>query len=167
MNFGQIQKGLFDFWTSFTNLLPIHSQDWQIDFRKLANIDYYFNGTKATFRFAPHLTIILSIFLVMGLIALIKLLRSKAPAHKKRFLKRLSLLLFTSSVLGFVFLFLRYEGAKFLNMRFWWVLLLVSYFIWSIRLGLYYFRTLPKLEEEYRVKILKSQYLPKKKKRAG
>jgi len=85
--------------------------------------------------------------------------------HKFQLAEKISSWLYTTSVLGFFYLFFRYEGIKFLSARILLVLLLIMFVYWGYTVYLFYQQKyLPSLQHKSQNAQQRS-YMPKKRKK--
>lgn len=78
-------------------------------------------------------------------------------------LRRFSRLLFTTGLLGLMFLFFTYEQLPLFGMRFWFLLLFVLFLVWLGRFVAYVAREYPQKRHQLEERRQIEKYLPRKK----
>ncbi len=121
--------------------------------------DYLFNpSTPRESRLYIPLIILFGLLLVFSL--LIKLVRN---LKFKKLADRYFTSFLTTGILGFIYLFCRYEGLPWLGTRFFLLLILSALFIWTVINLVWAFRYIPKYKKEINISERYNKYLPKKK----
>ena len=79
--------------------------------------------------------------------------------------EKISSWLFTTSILGLIYLFMRYEGIVYLSARILLYLILLYFVIIGIRIFRFYQTEFIRLQQEHKQDQHKSHYMPKKRKK--
>lgn len=146
--------------------LPIDRSDWQIDWSKAINLSYLLeSNVGGRFKFYPQLVLLFSILIITSIFFYRKMRFVKDNPPKRRFFRRLVILLGLPGFLGFLYLFSRFENLSFLSSRIILVLILIFFLVSAVRIFLFYIRGLPKEDREYQAFLLRRKYLPKRRKR--
>lgn len=166
MSFNDIINIIKRYLDSFIYYLPIDRRDWQIDWSKAINLSYLLEpNVGGRFKFYPQLVLLFSLLIISSIFFYRKMRFVKDNPPKRRFFKRLVILTSLSSLLGFLYLFSRFENLSFLSSRIILVLILFFFLVGGIRLSLFYVRSLSREERDHVAFLLRQKYLPKRRKR--
>jgi len=121
--------------------------------------DYLFNpNTPSESRLYVPLIVLFGTLIIFSIIA--KLVRN---VDVKKISGRCFLSFLTMGVLGFFYLFFRYEELPYLGSRFFLLLILVVLFIWVLINSIWTLRFVPEYRKEKKIEERYEKYLPKKK----
>ncbi|MFA4996009.1 MAG: hypothetical protein WC536_02615 [Patescibacteria group bacterium] len=123
--------------------------------------DYLFNpNTPSESRLYVPLIALFGTLIVFAIIT--KLVRN---VEVKKISERFFLSFLTMGVLGFFYLFFRYEELPYLGSRFFLLLILVVLFVWVLIDAIWTLRFMPKYKKEKKIEERYEKYLPKKKRK--
>lgn len=121
--------------------------------------DYLFNpSTPRESRLYIPLIILFGLLLVFCI--LIKIVRN---LKFKKLADRYFTSFLTIGILGFIYLFCRYEQLPWLGTRFFLLLILSVLFVWTVINLIWALRYIPKYKKEINISERYNKYLPKKK----
>ncbi len=134
----------------------------------LTSLNYYFNARPSSGYF-DLLLVLIVIFGIMFVVAIyFKFFYQSTYRKEKHYIElgeRISNGLFTTSIMGFLYLFFRYEGIVYLSAR----VLLYSVFLYFIVSSYFTYRfyagEFKKLRKEFHSKKSKKVYMPRRRKK--
>ena len=134
------------------------------NFAKLLDLKRIFETTPGTFfKFYKEFAIFFGLLFVLGFSIRVYLIFEKNKVWKK-LLNRIKTLVFTVSILGFLYLFFRSENIFLFSSRFILAAILLTFLIWAAVLAILAYLKLPQELKNYQKQLLIKKYLPRKKK---
>lgn len=132
-----------------------------INFSRLLDLNFWFtlHPSALTERTTIIAAIIFAVFLTLAIVLRVLVKTKKQNPPLVKFLRKLSKMLSTMALLGFVFLFFSYEQIYFLGSRFWFLAWSAGLIVWAIFIALYVARKMPKEKEELEKKQKFLKYL--------
>lgn len=130
-------------------------------FANLLSVNYWFSELTASN--SQTLLIMLAVFGTMIAAAIILYFLVKAERVEKILghgLLRLASLLVWMGILGFVYLFFRYESAAFFSRRFWLGLWVIGLIVWLVFIGRFFIKKMPQLRQAKMEQERLKRYLP-------
>ena len=104
--------------------------------------------------------IVFGVIIILGIVTRIFLQSKKGDKVLARGLKRIKNALYTMGILGFIYAFFSYQGARLLSARFWFPLLLLILAFWLYFPIKYIMVEVPKLREDIKNRKEFERYLP-------
>jgi len=136
---------------------------WHPKIKEFFSYNYLFNlNPGSSFTYLIHFLIGYT-FLFITAIFLFLINRRLKNLIQKKLISKIYNLLFTISIIGCLLLLFRYEGIYFLSSRILFLLLIVSFFVWSFYLLYYFLKIYPQEKKDYEDYLRKKEYLPHKK----
>jgi len=134
------------------------------NFAKLLDLKRIFETTPGTFfKFYKEFAVFFGLLFVLGVSIRVYLIFKKNKVWKK-LLNRIKTLVFTVSILGFLYLFFRSENIFLFSSRFILVTILLTFLVWAAVLAIVVYLKLPQELKNYQKQLLIKKYLPRKKK---
>jgi len=134
------------------------------NFAKLLDLKRIFETTPGTFfKFYKEFAVFFGLLFVLGVSIRVYLIFKKNKVWKK-LLNRIKTLVFTVSILGFLYLFFRSENIFLFSSRFILAAILLTFLIWAAVLAILAYLKLPQELKNYQKQLLIKKYLPRKKK---
>ena len=103
------------------------------------------------------------LFCLLGVVGRIMLEQRTFDRYVIRIMNRWSTCLLTMGFLGLMIFFLSYENIPLLGARFWYVLWVIGFLVWTFFLVRFMTREVPALREKNLREHAKSKYLPGRK----
>jgi len=140
----------------------------------LGTINAYINKMTLTeffskaYLFDPYTTresrLYLPLLILFGFLIVFALLIKFVPKFKfKKLIDRYFTCFLTAGILGFIYLFCRYEELPWLGSRFFLLCILAGLFIWIVINTIWSIRYIPRHKRETKTEERYNKYLPKKK----
>jgi hypothetical protein len=134
----------------------------------LADLDYYFNTRPSTgnFNLLLPLVIFFGVLFIAGVYFRFFYVTSyRREKHFALLGEKISSWLFTSSILGLIYLFMRYEGIVYLSARVLLYLIILYFIVVGIRIYRFYQTEFFVLKKQHQENQHKTSYMPKKRKK--
>lgn len=139
-----------------------------MDYTSFTQLNYYFNSRPSVgyFEFIVHLLVFFCILFILATYCKIVLgVYRKHLPHYVILADKVSSWLYTISVLGFFYLFFRYEGIIYLSARVVLFGILIAFVVWGYYIYRHYQTQFKFARENYQKKKDKDLYRPAKKKK--
>jgi len=136
-----------------------------IDFSKFLNLNYWFSGTPTDFYWWKYVAAVFILLLIVGFVARILSKKKKLGRSHRKLMLEIKTPFFIFGIIGLILTFFRYEGVKYLSIRFFFLLLLLSFVAW-LAYTIFKIRVMyPRVECEYKGKEDENKYRPTSKKK--
>jgi len=138
-----------------------------LNFSKLFTLDYWFFASTTPFYWVIPILLVFASLIVISIILKI-VIKKKLVKDKmwKKLLKKLPFPFNVFGILGLILTFFRYEGVKYLGMRFLFLILFLSFVAW-LGFKIFEFKVVyPRIECNYEEKLQTDKYKPVSKKKS-
>jgi|GEM_PF-1259091 len=139
-----------------------------MDFSSFTQLNYYFSSRPSVgiFDFLIHLLVFFCVlFILATYFKIVYGIYRKHLPHYVELADKVSSWLYTISIVGFIYLFFRYEGIVYLSARIVLVAILIAFLVWGYYIFRYYQIKFKQAKANYFKKQKKNVYRPKKKRR--